>query len=262
MAYQFDTINLYPEGMTVESAGLESLRWWLNVPEWEPYTAAYLLLGLDPDDTYPDKGSYAWMPCSRPDDDPALSGLGDRYSFELNMLARWERMIRIVSAANAALVRTPFQWIIWAQSVKIEPPWLRLATEAGLLAEPPALPDQLPTGTDDAPAAHPSVSSSDVDTPSSSHTAANLGPETDRHFKMSSRGGKQKAEKHRPIWEFINPRIDEWIKAGEPGTQAGLAGNLEALLTSEENRSWYRDISIEYDTIRRHVGKYRKKKQR
>ncbi len=123
----------------IEAAKWPRLRGWLDVEEWTPATAAYLFVGLDPDTTEAAAGTqdwaFSWLPGY-----PESGASKDGFSLARNTEIEIQRMMRLVAAANPLAVRTPRQWIAWAEKHKLAPAWLALARcnprMSGLSSEP------------------------------------------------------------------------------------------------------------------------------
>jgi hypothetical protein len=125
----------------VEAAKWRRLRGWFadDVKAWTPRTAAYLLVGLDPEETERSADGrdwhFAWMPGSS--GPKAKSDLYGLIESTVPVLREAERL----TTAAPPEVRTPRQWVRWAEKIGLIPPWLPLAREAedfrALLGLPP-----------------------------------------------------------------------------------------------------------------------------
>jgi hypothetical protein len=124
------------ESETLEPKPWRRLRSWLtpDVEEWEPKTAAYLLVGLDPEETEPASGGqgwyFAWLPSY-----PADGGNGDPYSLARNTEAALKRMLGLTAAASPLEQRTPREWVTWAEKEGLTLTWLAEAREKPDLSE-------------------------------------------------------------------------------------------------------------------------------
>ena len=77
----------------IEAARWRRLRGWFLDPEWSPHTAAYLFVGLDPEDTqHGDRQGwgFSWLPAC-----PKDGVSGDQYSLEQNVEMELSRMLRL-----------------------------------------------------------------------------------------------------------------------------------------------------------------------
>lgn|GEM_PF-3328479 len=112
----------------LEAAKWRRLRSWLSddVKEWRPEDAAFLLIGLDPAETESPAGAqdwgFSWLPGY-----PAHLGEMDDISRARNIEMALERMSQFVQAADPLAVRSPRQWIAWAEKHGLAPAWLALA---------------------------------------------------------------------------------------------------------------------------------------
>lgn len=216
--------------MPLSDADRGRLRWWLEVQEWEPDTAAFMLVGLDPDATYEAVGREDWH-------FGWLNGIPEEYrhfgkpssnSFIQNVKDVIRRMRRITAHANAARVRTPHQWLRYAVSAAVEPHWLKAAFAdaelRGLL--PP-----------DLPAAKETISAENVSRKDHQRAAgrarhrAMLGP---LHEKARQFWERHSAEKW-PMAEFARRFMDEHSITEKP-TARTVTEWFSDLKRGKENR--------------------------
>jgi len=176
------------------------LETWLATPEWSPSHAAYLLVGLDPEQTSGPSEDHGlgpyWLPNSR-----STKFGDDRHSLEKNTLMALCRMLRLVEAADPTKVRTPRDWLKWACRSRLEPSWLQAAygrPELLLL-----LPD-LPARKHDQPAV--AQTASDV---------ARMGGRAKAERSLTGKAKKR-----------LEPRIDAWLDQPDPGTATAFADKL------------------------------------
>lgn len=185
-------------------AAWSALETWLRAPEWPPGDAAYLLVGLDPEQTHGPCEDHGlgpfWLPRSRP-----TQFDGDRHSLEQHTLIALCRVLRLVEAADPIKVRTPSEWLKWACGARLEPDWLQAAyARPELCRLLPVLPARK------------------YDRPAVARTAS----------EVASMGGRAKAERS-PTGKArkkLEPRIDAWLDHPDGKTARALADDMLAYL--------------------------------
>ena len=110
----------------VEVSWQARLAGWLTVDEWSRHTAAYLLVGLDPEGTHgpcDEHGLSAdWLTHHGKDALPTDEVASEH---ELSMLLR--RALDETQRADRSKVVSPSEWLKWSARVRLEPPWLKAA---------------------------------------------------------------------------------------------------------------------------------------
>lgn len=110
----------------VEVSWQARLAGWLTVDEWTRHTAAYLLVGLDPEGTHGPCDEHGlspdWLTHHGKDALPTDQVASEH---ELSMLLR--RALDETQRADRSKVVSPSEWLKWSARVRLEPPWLKAA---------------------------------------------------------------------------------------------------------------------------------------
>jgi hypothetical protein len=216
-----------------DDAAWSVLETWLATPEWAPSTAAYLLVGLDPEQTEGPSAEQGLGAFWLPDSKPTKFG-EDRHSLEQNTPLAIDRMLRLVEAADPIKVRTPKQWLRWSCSAQLEPPWLKAALGRNDLL--PLLPANLPARKNNP------------------RTASLLASQ------VSRLGGEAKFAKT-VAWRakvLIELRINVWLSEVKSETMTAYAERLLDILAAEMPYEAAKDLLPGHATILRWIRKQRK----